>query len=171
MTTETAPGAVDTDGTLLILIVPENGLANPAAPTLSELTAGTVKRITYSLTPDGWAHTTNEDSGTDDRLTLPTVFESRGKVTDSVELTYVYGSEDDVVDPLLVPGFKGFIVPRYAVENAVDLAADQEVDVIPFEAGVKRKNPPAANAKWTKTQKLFVRAPGVQRDVKIVAGA
>jgi hypothetical protein len=171
MTFEDTPGSVDTDGTLLVLIVPEDGLADPRNPKLSELTATTVKRITYSLTPDGWAHTTNEDSGTDDRLTLPTSFESRGKVTDSLEVGYVYGAEDDVADPLLVPGFRGFAVARYAVENSVDLAADQEVDVIPFEAGVKRRNPPAANAKWSKTQKLFVRAPGVQRDVKIVAGA
>lgn len=171
MSLELAPGAVDTDGTFLVLFVPENGIANLAAPTVTELTAGTVKKGTYSLSTDGWNFSRSEDSGTDDRLTLKQVFESRGKVTDSLEITYVYGSDDDVLDPLLDPGWKGFVVPRYAIPNETAIAASQLVDIIPVEAGAKRKNAPAANAKWTKTQKLFVRAPGTQDDVAIVAGA
>lgn len=169
LTVEDKPPAVDTDGNFLVLFVPKGGIADVNHPTVSELTANTVKKGTYSMSADGWAFSRDQATGTDDRLTLPQTFVTLGRVTDSLEITYVFGTDEDVLDPLLVAGWEGYVVPRYAIPNEAPLTAGQKVTVIPVIAGVKRVNPPATNEKWTKTQTLAVSAPGTQDDVEIAA--
>lgn len=167
--TKLVPGSVGNDDNLLILVVPKDGVANPDAPTVAELNAATVKDVTYSLTADGWNTTRNQDTTTDDRLTLGDVLEQPGRKTNSLEIKYVFGADDDVADPLFVEGFEGVAYARYAVPYTQDIAADDEFEKWPFKAGVKRVDAPAANGKWTKTQKLFVTGP--VGEAKAVTGA
>lgn len=167
MSLEETPGSVGTDGNLALWFVPYGESTNPASKAV--LDANTTKRITYSLTPDGFNHSTDEATIEDGRLTLKQQLQQAGTVTDNLELSYVYGAADDVADVVLTEGAKGWIVARYAVDNGAPVtAATDKVDIIPIRCGVQRKAAPARNAVFTKTQKQFVTGT-VLRDVAVVA--
>lgn len=169
MTEEYVQESVAADGNLKLWFVPAPDGFDAVEPlSVAVLTAATTKAFTYSLTPDGWAHTTTENLVEDGRLSLKQTLELPGTVTDTLEITYVYGSEDDVANIALPEGARGFVVARYAVANAEDPEVAQKVDVFTIRAGVQRKNAPTANGVLTKVQKLFQRAP-VKRDQLLVA--
>jgi len=167
MTLEVTPGSVATDGNLSIWFVPYGAGTNPASKAI--LDGLTSKRITYSLTPDGFAHTTDEATIEDGRLTLKQVLQQAGVVTDNLELHYVYGAADDVARVALTQGVRGWIVVRYAVDNAAALTvATDKVDVLPIRCGVQRKSAPARNATFVMMSKMFV-TDTVLRDQPVVA--
>lgn len=151
---EPTPKSVSSDGSFRVWVADEAGLADPTAPSAAELAAA--PSVTYSMTTDGYARTTDQATETDPRLTLRDVPETPGAVTNSLELTYVHGSDDDVLDPVIVEGARACVIERRAVDNAEEPAAGQIVDVIIGEWGKPRKNAPTTNGKWTKTAKLFV---------------
>lgn len=160
------PGKVS-DGQGLVLFVPT--IANPPAPTVAELSAGPVKKITYSLTGDGYKHDIAVNTVTVNRFTLAQAIQYDGTITDDLEITYVFtNTAGDVVRLALPQGTTGFIVERWAIGNEVALAAAQLVDVIPISASIQRKNAPASNTELSRTQKLNVTGP-VYRDVAIAA--
>lgn len=164
---ETVPAGVVSDGNGLVLFVPT--IANPAAPTVAELTAGTVKKITYSITGDGYKHDTTVNTVVAERLTLAQAIQYDGTVTDDLEITFAYtNTVGDVVRLALPQGTTGFIVERWAVPNDTAIAAAQLVDVIPIKASIQRKNAPAKNQELTRSLKLNVTGP-VQRDVAVAA--
>lgn len=164
---EVQPG-VAADGNGLVLWVPS--IANPAAPTVAELTGSGVIPLTYGLTPDGFAHDTSVATITSGRYTLAQALELDGVITDTVELKYVWeGTEDDVIRNALTPGTKGFLVKRMAVPNGTAVVAAQLVTVIPGQASIQRDVPPAANTELQKVQKINVIGE-VHRDVAVVAG-
>lgn len=166
MALEETPGSVATDGNLTAWFVPHAEGANPASKAI--LDAPTTKRITYSLTPDGWNHTIDEATIEDARLTLKQVLQEAGTITDNLELSYVYGADDDVASVALVEKTRGWLVARYAVPNEADVTVDDIVDVIPVRCGVQRKAAPARNATFTKMQKMFIKGT-VLRDQAVVA--
>lgn len=165
MALEETPGSVATDGNLTVWFVPHAEGANPASKAI--LDAPTSKRITYSLTPDGWNHTIDEATVEDGRLTLKQVLQEAGVVTDNLELSYVYGASDDVAAVALVEGTRGWLVARYAVANETDVTVADLVDIIPIRCGVQRKTAPARNATFTKMQKMFIKGT-VLRDQAVV---
>ena len=166
MTMELTPPAVGSDGTLTVWILPKSAVADPTALKIAELDEAL--RVTYSMTTDGYNRASTQETQTDARLTLRDVPELPGSVSNSLEVTYVHGSDDDVMDPLVVEGDEVYVVERRAVENATDPATGQIVDVIAGVWGKPRKNAPTTNGNWTKTAKLFVRS--VFEDVALVAG-
>lgn len=166
MALEETPGSVATDGNLTVWFVPFAEAANPASKAI--LDAPTSKRITYSLTPDGWNHTIDEATVEDGRLTLKQVLQEAGVVTDNLELSYVYGAADDVAAVALTEGARGWLVARYAVPNETAVTVADLVDIIDIKCGVQRKTAPARNATFTKTQKMFVKGT-VLRDQAVVA--
>ena len=167
MTLEATPGSVATDGYLSLWFVPYGGAVNPASKAV--LDAGTTKRITYSLTPDGFSHTIDEATVEDGRLTLRQQLQQAGVITDTLELSYVYGAADDVARVALTQGAAGWIVARYAVDNAAAVtAATDKVDILPIKCGVQRKSAPARNAVFTIMQKQFITGT-VLRDQAVVA--
>lgn len=169
MAEETVAQGVVADGHGLVLFVP--AIANPAAPTVTELSAVGVKKLTYSLTPDGFAHDTSVATVTSGRWTLAQALEYDGIITDTVEVTYVYtNTESDVARLTLTPGIEGFIVKRLAIENGEAIVADQIVTVLPIKASIQRDVPPTQNSELAKIQKLNITGK-VQRDVKVVAGS
>ncbi|HEX9226731.1 MAG TPA: hypothetical protein VF885_08740 [Arthrobacter sp.] len=166
MSLEETPGSVATDGNLTVWFVPHVDGQNPASKAI--LDAPTSKRITYSLTPDGWNHTVDEATVEDGRLTLKQVLQEAGVVTDNLELSYVYGSNDDVASVALTEGARGDLVARYAIPNENDVTVGDPVDIIPVRCGVQRKTAPARNATFTKMQKMFIKGT-VLRDQAVVA--
>lgn len=167
MAEENVPEGVGADGNLLVLFVPT--IADPGAPTVAELTAAGVEKLTYSITGTGYNHTVTINQITSNRLTLPQTLQYDGTEVDELEITYVYtNTEEDVVRLALPKGQEGFIVERWAIRNGTDIAAAQIVDVIPIKASTPRKNAPASNQELTRTQRLNVTGP-VRRDVAVIA--
>lgn len=145
------PDNVDTDGNLVLLAALKSALTS-YPPKFTDLSK--FEDITYSLTADGWAHNKSQEDTTDERLTLRQVLGGFGKITHAIELTYFYGSEDDVVDPLFVEGEELVILARYAKPYEQDFAQTDKWDVFSMLAGTKRRSAPAANGKFTKVQAL-----------------
>ncbi len=167
MPLEAVAAGTPADGNGLVLWVP--AIENHAAPTVAELTAGTVKPLTYALAPDGFDHQTSVAIITSGRYTLAQALESEGVITDTVEVKYVYkNDQSDTASTTLAPGATGFIVKRLGVSNATAVTAAQKVTVIPVKAGVRRDVPPTANTELMKIQKLLVTGT-VHRDVAVVS--
>lgn len=167
MALEATPGSVATDGNLSLWFVPYGVSTDPASKVV--LDGATTKRITYSLTPEGFAHSIDEATIEDGRLTLKQVLQQAGTVTDNLELSYVYGATDDVARVALTEGAEGWIVARYAVPNGDAVTATtQKVDILPIRCGVQRKSAPTRNATFTIVQKQFVTGT-VLRDQVVVA--
>lgn len=167
MALESVPAGVVADGNGLVLFV--TTIASTSAPTAAELTAGTVKKLTYSITGDGYKHDVTEAVVTVNRLTLAQVLQYAGTITDDLEITYVWGtaSTGDIARLALPVGTTGYIVERWNVANGTAVAAGDKVNVIPITAGVQRINAPASNTENTMTQKLYVTGT-VQRLVAVV---
>lgn len=163
------PEGMDSNGTMLVLYVP--AISNTAAPTIAELTAGSVVDLSCYLTADGFNTSTQENSVEDTRLCTKQVFESPGDFTQSLELTYVYNTlsvDDDKARATLVPGNNGHIVARYGLDPEDAISVGDVVDVFTFIAGKRRKNTVARNTKHNMTQKMFLQDV-TRDDVTVVA--
>jgi hypothetical protein len=168
--TQPMPMSVTTNGTVAVKFV--TAIADPAAPTDTEINAESSIDLSCYLTGDGYNAETSENTVEDPRLCSKQIFEARGDFTDTLELTYVFnpGSPTDDAARIGLPaGTTGFLVTRWAVDSEDAYAADDIVDVIPVEMGIQRKNTPARNSVHRITQKAFITGP-VRRDVEVVAG-
>lgn len=169
----TQPVSIPADGNLLVLWVP--AIAIPAAPTVSELSAGTVIDLSGYLTGDGYSPSTDEQTVTDDRLNSRQTYEQPGRFTDSLEIAYVYRQQDAAATDnkafvTLKRGVTGFIVERWGKAFETAVAASDVVDVKPAKCGIQRKVPGEANSILRLNQKIFITG-AVQRDVAVVAGS
>lgn len=164
---DVTPG-LTAEGNGLVLFVPT--IANPAAPTVAELSAGTVKRLTYSTTADGYSHGITSTAVKANRYSLAQEIQYDGTVVDDLEITYVVSKTTGDVARLALPqGATGFIVERYAYPNATAIVAAQILDaVIPIRAGLPRPNALVMNQEITRTQRLNVTGT-VYRDVAVAA--
>ena len=150
MAAETVPGSVAWDDNLRITFVPSG--SNPLSVAI--LAGATAKDLTYSLKSFNRAIT--EAIIEDPRLTLRQVLQKFGKVTESVEVNYVFGATDEVARTALAQGVEGFLVLRYSVANDTAWTVGQEVDVLTIECGKQRKDAPVENGVQTITQTLAV---------------
>jgi hypothetical protein len=148
MAAEAVPQSVNWDDNLRITWTAEAEDPKSAA----DLIAGV--DLTYSL--KSLTRTINEARIEDPRLTLKQILERPGKVTEQVEVQYVFGDAGDVAAATLVQGTKGHLTLRYSTPNATAWAAAQIVDVITVECGKQRKDSPVENGVQTITQTLFV---------------
>lgn len=162
MAIELVPPSVSHDDHLTVVWVPKATLTDPAAPTTSILNAAT--RVTYSMTSDGWQEGHTQETETDPRLALRDQLESAGRITDTLTTVHLYGSESDVMDPVIQEGVEGYFVVRRSVPNEEDFAAGQKVDVWGVEPGRPSKG--VTNGKQTKTTKQFVKS--YLEDVEVV---
>lgn len=163
------PGFVS-DASLRVWIVMT--LANPAAPTVAEINAGTTIDATCYLT-NGFNPDASTATITDDRLCLAQVLEDKGTTTWSIDdLEYIYdvqnaASLSNKLYAALPEGATPFIVARYGMNVDTAAIAGQKVDVFPSKVGPARKLPPERNTKGRVRQKPFVNGP-VKRDVALV---
>lgn len=162
--------SVPTDDHLLILWVP--AIANINAPKLTELAAAGVKDVTYYFTADGWVPGGDQATVTDDRLTHPQTFEQPGKITNSLDITYVINPADptnDVARLAFATNAIGFFVARPAVPHDQVKAVGDFVEVWPAKFGKSRRVQAAANDTWKNTQKVFITGPVSDDLVALVA--
>jgi hypothetical protein len=148
MALEAVPQSVNWDDNLRITWTAEADDPKSAA----DLIAGV--DLTYSLKT--LTRTINEARIEDPRLTLKQILERPGKVTEQVEVQYVFGDDADVAAATLIQGTKGHLTLRYSIPNSTVWAAAQVVDVITVECGKQRKDSPVENGVQTLTQTLFV---------------
>ena len=165
------PGSVLADGTIAARWVPV--LANPLLPTLAEMNAAGSVDLSCYLTPTGLAVATEEAAVNDDRLCSRETYEQPGRITDTLELTYVYDPQNKVPAEnrafvTLKRNTRGFIVCRWGVDFENPLAVADVLDVYPVTCGEQRKQPGEANSTLKTMQKMFVRAR-VRRDVVVAA--
>lgn len=167
MALETTPPSVAIPGNLRILFLPSS-ITTPLS-LASGINAVSAKDLTYSFTPGGWRPNTAENSIADGRLAQKQILNQPGNFSETLEVQYVYGTPTrDVANTVLLEGVAGFIVVREALPNAQAWAVGQPVDVWTILCGKQRKDPPAENALFTKTQGLYLTAP-TQRDQALVA--
>jgi hypothetical protein len=162
------PDAVVTDGNLLILAAPKTAFATYPNVKVADLSAAAAKDITYSLTTTGFNNTITQESISDERLTLASVLAQPGRVTETLELQYVYGGDADVADALFVKDETYVFAVRRAVPHEQAITAGDKFDFLVAKAGVKRPDQETANANFTKTQGFYPQAAS-QRDVVLSA--
>jgi hypothetical protein len=156
MAAESVQPGTPADGNGLVLWVPT--IEDIDNPTVAELTAGTVEKLTYGLAPDGFAHDNSIATITTGRYTLAQVLELDGIETDTFELKYVYNRETPTdAETVLVKGAKGYLVERLGYPNELAIAAGQKLNVVaPVEIGRPRDVPPAQNTELMKVVKANV---------------
>jgi hypothetical protein len=166
MTTETVPGSVQTTDNLRIAYVPPGSNAH----SLAVLQANTTKLVTYALTPDGWDFPKAETETEDKRLTLGLTGSRPGKQKlGPIQLKYVFGSLSDIITALFVRGLEGTLVYRDILPNDAEWALGQKVDEIDIVCGRQRKDNPAEDGLFLKSQTLYVQAGGFREGLTIVA--
>lgn len=155
------PESMPSDGTLKVTFV------SAFDHLVSTMTAG--EDLSCYLTQDGWNPTTDEATVVDSRLCSKQDFEQPGRISESLEVTYVFNTldeDEDVARATLAQGTVGFIVVRWGLDYDDAYAADQVVDAYPVKMGVQRKQPPEQNSVHKIMQKAFITGP-VQRDVAL----
>jgi hypothetical protein len=165
------PTGVAANGNVKVVWV--NTIADPAAPTATELNAAGAVDLSCVLTGDGFSTGYSQETSEDARLCSTQVFQSPGAITYTVEdLTYIVTPQDD--SPTgenkaaiqLTPGEVGFLVVRWGTTYSTAFAADDVVDVFPGALGGVAKVY-ERNAKIKAKQGFIVTAPGAQLDVAV----
>jgi len=158
------------DGNVATWLVPS--IADPKAPKLSEITAGT--DVSCYLTPDGFALTVDQATITDERLCSTESFGQPGRKTYSLTLQGIdntnsanEATHNELVDTL-VEGTNMFLVRRRGVPFDDAFAAGDKVTVIPFKPGVKQDVAPEANSVIRSSWTGFV-SGSVQVEVAVAA--
>lgn len=126
-------------------VVWASSIANIAAPTTTELNAGS--DFTARITPDGL----KLDPSTADVNTssLASTFDTGtvGRVGFAVELTFKRGSTvgEDLPYTTLKYGVGGYLVVRRGIDYATAWASTQKCEVYPVVCGEPQNSSPAAN--------------------------
>jgi hypothetical protein len=140
------------DGNIKAAWVPT--IANIAAPTVAELTAGV--DLADRLTPDGL--NISFDTSMIDNSALSSTYDTeqvgRSKVTTTLKYKAgAIGTTDDVRDALSFRAV-GYLVVRRGVDSATAWTAAQEVEVYPSQCGRPNPDVPAPNMIQTVTVQL-----------------
>lgn len=150
------------DGNMKVVIVPT--LADPSAPTVTELNAATTVDISCYLTAGGWQPTQDQATISDERLCSTQVFGQPGRKTLGLTMQVIdntnseYEAEYNKAVETLVEGQDLFAVERRGLPFDEPFEADQKVRVWPFKAGMKQLDPPEANSVLRATIPTFVTA-------------
>lgn len=168
------PAGVPAEGSVLVTWVPT--LADPNAPTLTELNATGSLNLTCYITEQNFKPSADDATGTDPRLCSKQVFETLGAATWSIDnIIYVLDpqnpeSESNKAYAALKRGTRGFLVVRWGkdVEEFPTFVAADVVDVFPVQLGSQVKQPPEANSVLKVSQKPVVTGPVVE-DVALAA--
>lgn len=167
------PTSIPADGNVKAAFVAT--IADPTAPTASELTAAGVVDLSLYLTGDGFQPATDQGAVTDPRFASVQVFEQPGRETDTLQLMYVYQGQsiaatDNKAHSTLAKNTTGYVVMRWGGDYSAAFAASDVVDVWPVKCGVQMKMAPEGQGTDVLkiSQKMFV-TDTVQRDVTVAA--
>ena len=148
------------DGNLLVLVVPT--VANMKAPTVAELSGATAKNISCYLTGDGLNEAQDEATIADSRLCDTFEAELPGRLTPSLELTYIDNTnsdnEDDSNDAVKALPHKqeAVVAIRQGIPWDTAVAETQKFRLYKIKAGVQKPVQAEANSVFRANQKEFV---------------
>jgi hypothetical protein len=148
------------DGNFTVWFVPT--LANPAAPTVEELNAATTVNLSCYLTGSGFADSADQAAITDDRLCDTFVREQPGRVTPSLEVTFIDNTNSEFEEDFnaavecLVPGSKYNLVTRRGKAFDAPAAATDRVNVREVIGGMHNEVAPEANSVARSVAKQFI---------------
>lgn len=160
------------DGNVLVKVVP--AVADLKAPKLTEVNAAAGVDISCYLTSDGYAPSVDQQVTTDERLCSTQTFEQPGRVSNSLDLTYIDNTNSpnettsNKAKETLAPGSTQVLVVRRGKAYDTPIAVGDTVTLFPIKPGVYQEMAPEANAVLKIMQKQFITGP-VSRSVKIVA--
>ena len=160
------------DGRGIVLLVPP--LADRSKPTVSELTASGVMRITYGLATDGYDHQTDIAKITTGRYTLEQALTLDGKITDTITFKYVYNRDEPtaVEEALGTPGVDYDIVHILGYPNDHVIDEDTKINsIVPITTSIPTDIPPAENTELMKQMVPNVRGKAYrEHEITVVAG-
>lgn len=166
MPEQVQPGTVS-DGHGIVIAV--TTVADYRNPTPAELAAGV--RITYGLTPDGFALSRTFARVTSGRYTLKTALSYQGVETPALTLRYVYDNETpNPVQTALEPAGKDLYLYHALgyTNDHVFAATDKITEVVPITTVQSTAVPPTANSELAKQQIPDIRGE-VASDVVVAA--
>lgn len=155
------------DGNVRVAFVP--ALADPAAPTVAELTAVGAFDVSCYLTGDGWADGGDQATIADDRLCDRESYTRPGRKSNTLTIRYVHNPDDltnDRARVQLPEGTRGYFVRRNGPAYEQALAAGDLVEVWPVQLGVQRVMAAEANSVFRVEQPTFITGP-VERFVEL----
>lgn len=167
------------DGNIKTVLVP--AVADLAAPTVAELTGGTVIDISCYLTPGGFALTVNQATITDERECDTIVRQKPGRKTITGTITGIDNTNaNDGATPTpaalpndlaeaLTEGSQWVVARRRGVEFTEAFAADEHVSTTSFTVGVRSEVPAEANSVVRSVWNIFI--DGHEPDAVVAAGA
>ncbi|WP_158684423.1 hypothetical protein [Amycolatopsis orientalis] len=157
-----------TDGQIRVQFVPT--IADPSAPTVTELNAGV--DLSCLITADGLDISVDEDKISIPKLCDTSNAEAPGRATYGVELTLVRKTDntEDKAWTTLLRGTKGYLAIRYGVPSKTAFSAGDKPVIFPGAAGERKLQKPEANNAVKFQSKWFVSAPP-QYDAAVVAGS
>lgn len=162
----TRPISTPVDGKTTILFVP--AIANAAAPTAAEISAGGTKDLSCWITADGWSPSLSEDTISDQRMCDPQTYEQPGRYQRSLVVKFIDNpkasdqSANNVAKVTLAPGTAGFLVIRRGVTVGVAMTTGDAVEVWPCVMGQRDWQAPSANTVNQIQQKPFITGPVVE---------
>jgi hypothetical protein len=135
------------DGMLRVAFVPT--IANIAAPTVAELTAGT--DLTPRLAPDGVAR--SADTGTVDTTKMSSTANTQmvGRRSFTASVTYQRGTDEPAteVEEALTYRAAGYLVVRTSVTYETPWASAQKIEVYPVQVGEANPGTPGPDTVQT----------------------
>lgn len=168
------PPGIDAAGNSKIVFV--QALADPSAPTVAELAAGTdLSCALYRFVPTGDQTTVSRA-----KYCYKQAVETFGRETWAIEaIEYDYDPQNLTAPEYayyaaLQPGISGYIVDRRGLDaRTEDWAAAQIVDVYPVRLGIRDRLPidPTAEGETLRTRQRIAVVGDVLQDVSVAAGA
>lgn len=159
------------DGNVKVVVA--TTVADPYAPTATELNGGTVVDISCYLKPDGFNFTMDQATISDERLCSTATFAKPGRKSYTLALTGIDNTNSDYAESYnkfvesLPEGASRYIYYRGGLPFDEAFAESQTVRVIPVDAGAKTEIPPEANSVLAATINMFV--TGDSKLVKVAA--
>lgn len=148
-------------------------LADRKSPTVTELTASSVIRITYGLSKDGFDHQTTVNKVEAGRYTLRDALSLDGTTKDDVTLRWVYNRTTPTVveEALGTPGVDYDIVKILGYPNDHVISATTKINaIIPITTSLAVDVPVAENAELLKQMTPNIRGSVArEHDITVVA--
>lgn len=136
------------DGMYKVAWVPT--LADPASPTITELTAGV--DLECRITPTGLTREASTERKDTSKLCSTFSTQSAGRRSFNLQVVVVREEDDTTgVEAALVYKANGYLVIRDNVAASTDWTAADEVEVYPVQVDQPSKSAPAANEDQTIT--------------------
>lgn len=163
--------ATPADGNFAVWVVPT--IADPTAPTVTELAAATVVDISCYIVAGGYADSLEQAAISDERLCDTFVAELPGRVTPSLDVTFIdntnseFETEHNKAVEALAPGASYWLASRRGKAFNTPASATDKVNLRFVIGGIHNELPPEANSVTKSSAKQFVQQ--MQQGVAVVA--